>query len=63
MPVYEYECTQCNYKTEELQKVLNGNRDKMCPICSKKMKKIMSKNTFHLKGKGWYNTDYKGSEK
>jgi len=62
MPVYEYECIQCNYRTEELQKVLNGNKDKMCPVCLGKMKKIMSKNTFHLKGSGWYATDYKNKQ-
>ena len=59
MPIYKYECSKCKHITEELQKVSNGQNEKMCPICLGKMKKIISKSNFHLKGSGWYNTDYK----
>ena len=31
-----------------------------CPRCGGKMHKLMSLNAFHLKGEGWYVTDYKG---
>ena len=59
MPVYEYECTKCGKIIEKLEKVSNGTCEKCCPVCLGNMKKIMSKNTFHLKGTGWYATDYK----
>ena len=29
-----------------------------CEICGGSVKKIISQNTFHLKGSGWYVTDY-----
>jgi predicted nucleic acid-binding Zn ribbon protein len=29
-----------------------------CELCHGKMKKLISQSTFHLKGTGWYVTDY-----
>jgi len=59
MPVYEYECSQCHQVSEALQKVSDPPLKK-CPHCGGKVKKIMSLNSFQLKGGGWYVTDYKG---
>ena len=59
MPVYEYECCKCNQVCEALQKVSDAPLKK-CPQCGGKLKKIMSLNSFQLKGGGWYVTDYKG---
>ena len=59
MPVYEYECSSCNQVCEALQKVSDAPLKK-CPHCGGKLKKIMSLNSFQLKGGGWYVTDYKG---
>ncbi len=59
MPVYEYECTKCNQVSEALQKVSDAPLKK-CPHCGGKLKKIISLNSFQLKGGGWYVTDYKG---
>jgi putative FmdB family regulatory protein len=59
MPVYEYECCDCNQVCEALQKVSDAPLKK-CPQCGGKLKKIMSLNSFQLKGGGWYVTDYKG---
>jgi putative FmdB family regulatory protein len=59
MPVYEYECSKCNQISEALQKVSDPPLKK-CPHCGGKVKKIMSLNSFKLKGGGWYVTDYKG---
>ncbi|MCF8115820.1 MAG: zinc ribbon domain-containing protein [Desulfarculaceae bacterium] len=59
MPVYEYECAKCNQVSEALQKVSDPPLKK-CPHCGGKVKKIMSLNSFQLKGGGWYVTDYKG---
>ena len=57
MPFYEYECTKCNHQTEALQKISDPPITK-CEKCNGRMKKIISQSTFHLKGSGWYVTDY-----
>ena len=57
MPIYEYECTQCGHLEEVMQKISDPPVNE-CPRCHGKMKKLMSMNTFHLKGSGWYVTDY-----
>lgn len=58
MPFYEYECTKCNNQVEIFQKVSDPPIRK-CELCNGKMKKLISQSTFHLKGSGWYVTDYK----
>ena len=57
MPFYEYECTKCHFHTEVLQKISDPPITK-CDNCKGKMKKLISQSTFHLKGSGWYVTDY-----
>ena len=57
MPFYEYECTKCHFHTEVLQKISDPPVSK-CEKCKGKMKKLISQSTFHLKGSGWYVTDY-----
>ncbi len=57
MPIYEYECTKCGHQTEKWQKFSDLPITK-CESCKGKMKKLMSQSTFHLKGTGWYVTDY-----
>ncbi len=57
MPVYEYECTKCGHHTEILQKI-SDTPVTQCELCKGGMKKLISMNTFHLKGTGWYVTDY-----
>lgn len=59
MPLYEYECKKCSEISEVLQKFSDAPLKK-CPHCGGKVHKIMSQNAFHLKGQGWYVTDYKG---
>ena len=29
-----------------------------CPQCSERLQKLISQSAFHLKGSGWYATDY-----
>ena len=57
MPIYEYECTACGKIEEVLQKISEKPMTK-CHHCSGKLHKLMSQSTFHLKGTGWYATDY-----
>ena len=58
MPIYEYVCTINNHVFEELQKISDPPIDK-CIFCESPVTKVVSKSSFHLKGSGWYLTDYK----
>ena len=62
MPIYEYECTQCGRIEEVLQK-FSDKPLTTCKHCSGKLHKLISHSTFHLKGSGWYVTDYAGKGK
>ena len=57
MPIYEYECTKCGQLTEVWQK-FSDPPIKKCESCKGKVRKLISQSTFHLKGSGWYVTDY-----
>jgi len=57
MPIYEYECTKCGKIKEVLQKFSDKPLTK-CQSCTGKLHKLVSQSTFHLKGTGWYVTDY-----
>ena len=57
MPIYEYECEKCGHLTEAWQKFSDPPLEK-CDRCGGKVKKLISQSTFHLKGTGWYVTDY-----
>lgn len=57
MPFYEYECTKCNHHTEIFQKISDKPVSK-CEKCKGRMKRLISQSSFHLKGAGWYVTDY-----
>jgi putative FmdB family regulatory protein len=62
MPFYEYECPNCGYRDEVLQKI-NDKPLKKCPSCGKNgLKKLMSAPVFRLKGSGWYETDFKSDK-
>ena len=57
MPIYEYECSKCGHHVEALQKISDPPILE-CDQCHASMKKLISQSTFHLKGTGWYVTDY-----
>jgi putative FmdB family regulatory protein len=62
MPFYEYECANCKYYTEIMQKVSDAPLKK-CPSCGKNaLKKLVSAPVFRLKGAGWYETDFKSDK-
>ena len=59
MPIYEYECTNCGRIEEAIQK-FSDRPLTSCKHCSGKLNKLVSQSSFHLKGSGWYVTDYAG---
>jgi len=62
MPIYEYECTKCGNVEEALQKFSDKPLTR-CGHCNGKLTKLVSQSTFHLKGSGWYVTDYANKSK
>lgn len=61
MPIYEYRCTACQHKLEALQKFSDAQLI-VCPQCGRDaLTKLVSAAGFHLKGSGWYQTDFKNS--
>jgi putative FmdB family regulatory protein len=63
MPIYEYQCTECGFQKEVLQKI-SDEPLKECPQCGKPaMKKMVSAAAFRLKGGGWYETDFKSGDR
>ncbi|BAW81111.1 FmdB family transcriptional regulator [Candidatus Nitrosoglobus terrae] len=63
MPIYEYRCESCSHEVELLQKLTDAPAVR-CPSCSEdKLRKLVSAAGFRLKGGGWYETDFKNSNK
>lgn len=59
MPIYEYRCNDCENNTELVQKFSDPPATK-CPYChNNSLEKIISAASFHLKGSGWYVTDFR----
>ncbi|MFO7910645.1 MAG: zinc ribbon domain-containing protein [Desulfotignum sp.] len=61
MPVYEYQCSACKRIEEAFQKISDPPLA-VCPKCKGHLEKIISHSSFHLKGSGWYVTDYGGAK-
>lgn len=63
MPIYEYECGECGHRLEALQKISEPAL-KDCPECHRPaLEKLISPAAFHLKGTGWYATDFRDKGK
>jgi len=63
MPIYEYRCESCDHYEEFLEKI-SAPTLKKCPSCGrKKFKRLVSLSAFHLKGDGWYVTDFRDKDK
>ena len=60
MPIYEYQCTQCNDRTEIIQKFTDPPYA-VCTKCGGDVKKLMSAPAIQFKGSGFYKTDYASS--
>jgi len=61
MPIYEYKCRKCGKQFELFQKMSDEDISS-CRFCDGPVKKLMSLSSFHLKGSGWYTTDYGGKK-
>lgn len=57
MPVYEYECNECE-KVFEVQQRISDDPLKTCPECQGQVRKLVSMTSFQLKGGGWYADGY-----
>ena len=57
MPIYEYQCDSCGTQRELILKHGEVARP-TCAACRKRMRRVISKTAFILKGSGWYVTDY-----
>ena len=57
MPIYEYRCLDCGHEFELMQKFSDPPAE-TCVSCSGTVQKLISRSAFHLKGSGWYVTDY-----
>ena len=56
MPLYEYQCAKCG--RFELIRKFSDEPVITCPTCGSEVQKLASAPAFHLKGTGWYATDY-----
>jgi putative FmdB family regulatory protein len=63
MPIYSFRCKECGHRFEQVQKM--STSPPPCPKilegteCGQETTKQVSRSSFHLKGGGWYATDYK----
>ena len=63
MPIYEYQCAECEHIEEVIQKI-SDEPLKVCPSCHKPaLRKKISAAGFRLSGGGWYETDFKSGNK
>jgi putative FmdB family regulatory protein len=63
MPIYGYNCKSCEHTFDALQK-MNDQKLVDCPECDEpSLRKLLSAPKFRLKGKGWYETDFKTGDK
>jgi putative FmdB family regulatory protein len=63
MPLYEYQCQECQHQLEVLQSMTDAPLTD-CPACNKpSLQKVVSAAGFRLKGGGWYETDFKSGNK
>lgn len=63
MPIYDFQCTSCGFKAEEMRKI-SASSVEACPACGKEaFAKQVSAPSFQLSGTGWYATDFKGGQK
>lgn len=63
MPIYEYRCNACGAGHDALRKVSDPALTR-CPVCGEeRLRKLISTVGFRLAGSGWYETDFKASDR
>lgn len=63
MPLYEYQCTECEATLEAIQ-AFSAPPLEDCPECGRSsLKKLLSAPAFQFKGSGWYVNDYARKDK
>jgi putative FmdB family regulatory protein len=59
MPIYAYKCAECSHELDVIRKVSDPPLTE-CPNCGKPaLVKQITAAGFHLKGAGWYVTDFR----
>lgn len=61
MPTYIYECGGCSIDYNIEKPLAELDREELCKVCGKPMKRIPAPTSFHLKGGGWYKDGYSNS--
>lgn len=62
MPIYEYLCEKCGHEFEREQRITE-DPVKTCPKCrARKVRRLISRTAFVLKGSGWYSDLYASSK-
>ena len=56
MPIYEYQCAKCG--SFEYSQSIKDPALTRCPTCRRRVHKLVSAPSFHLKGGGWYADGY-----
>lgn len=63
MPAYDYRCSSCGARFEKKQRITEA-AGADCPSCgSAACERLITGGTFHLKGGGWYASDYGATKK
>lgn len=60
MPLYEYQCEQCQHRFEKIQS-FSAPDPESCPKCGGRVQRMLHAPAVQFKGSGWYATDYKKS--
>ena len=59
MPIYDFQCTSCSFKSELMRKISEPTQT-TCPQCHQEtFAKMLSAPSFQLSGSGWYASDFK----
>jgi len=64
MPTYAYRCESCGHASDEWLKMSEAHAERVCPACGKTTyRKQITAAAFHLKGGGWYVSDFRDNNK
>jgi putative FmdB family regulatory protein len=61
MPLYEYQCQQCNRRTEKIQKFSDAELT-VCPHCGGALERTITAASVQFAGGGWYKDLYSSAK-